>query len=317
MGVESITIQDEDGLTSAEVLLGFGFNCFRFESRFGSRTVNALWAEPGFETGTKRASGSGIPILFPFPGRIQGTQFEWENQVYALEEGDGRGNAIHGFVHTRPWRLVERSSDVVTAEFQASIDDPSLSSCWPSDFYLRASYRVRQARLESHFLAENRGDVPLPVGLGTHPYFRLPLGPDSLAEDCRIRIPVSSSWELDDMNATGKCTPIDDADSFQTGLRFGDVTFDNVFSGLQTLNDCSEARLDDATAGYSVAIRSTSEFRELVVYTPPHREAICIEPYTCVPDAFRLARDGIDAGGRILLPGESFEASVEMTVSEI
>ena len=317
MSVESITIQDPDGLTSADVLVGLGFNCFRFQTQLGGQTVDVLWAEPGFESGTKRASGSGIPILFPFPGRIQGTQFTWNDHSYPLEEGDGRGNAIHGFVHTRPWRLVESGSDFVTAEFQASIDDAALREHWPSDFYLRATYRVANARLESHFVAENRGSEPLPFGLGTHPYFRLPLGLDSPADDCRVHIPVSSTWELTDMNATGNCQELPDAAAYQAGLRFGDVSFDNVFSGLQFQAGRCEARLDDAAAGLSVCLSATDEFRELVVYTPPHREAICIEPYTCVPDAFRLARQNVDAGGRILQPGQAFQSRVDISVEKI
>ncbi|MCP4190258.1 MAG: aldose 1-epimerase [Planctomycetaceae bacterium] len=316
MSVESIMIQDPEGTTSADVLVGFGFNCYRLQTIIRGQKIDVLWSEPGFETGRKRASGSGIPILFPFPGRIKGTQFHWNNQSYPLEEGDGCGNAIHGFVHTRPWRLVDRGSDFVTAEFQASIDDPSLRTQWPSDFYLRATYRISKACLASHFEVENRGDEPLPIGLGTHPYFRLPLRSDSNAEDCRVQVPVSSSWELVEMNATGKCLPLSDALAYQTGLRFGDVRFDNVFSGLTGPESPCEAQLHDSSPGCSVRIRWSDEFRELVVYTPPHREAICIEPYTCVPDAFRLAKQNIDAGARVLEPGASFEAFVDMLITD-
>ena len=56
-------------------------------------------------------------------------------------------------------------------------------------------------------------------------------------------------------------------------------------------------------------------FRECVVYTPPHREAICIEPYTCVAGAFSLAEPGIDAGIRIVPPGGSFHARVEIELT--
>ena len=55
-------------------------------------------------------------------------------------------------------------------------------------------------------------------------------------------------------------------------------------------------------------------FRECVVYTPPHREAICIEPYTCLAGAFGLAERNLDTGLRVLPPGHSFEARVEFRV---
>jgi aldose 1-epimerase len=46
-------------------------------------------------------------------------------------------------------------------------------------------------------------------------------------------------------------------------------------------------------------------FRACVVFNPPHRQAICIEPYSCIPNAYALAERGIDAGLRVLAPGES------------
>ena len=55
-------------------------------------------------------------------------------------------------------------------------------------------------------------------------------------------------------------------------------------------------------------------FRECVVYTPPHREAICIEPYTCVPDSLQLERQGVNAGLRVLAPGESFQTRIDIRI---
>jgi aldose 1-epimerase len=56
------------------------------------------------------------------------------------------------------------------------------------------------------------------------------------------------------------------------------------------------------------------EFPACVVYNPPHREAICIEPYTAVPDAFALESRGIAAGLRVLKPGESFKGQIDIAV---
>ena len=55
--------------------------------------VDINWSAPGFAEGPQRPSGSGIPVLFPFPGRIQGTVFHWEGKDYSLPAGDGQGNA--------------------------------------------------------------------------------------------------------------------------------------------------------------------------------------------------------------------------------
>jgi aldose 1-epimerase len=54
-------------------------------------------------------------------------------------------------------------------------------------------------------------------------------------------------------------------------------------------------------------------FRELVAFTPPHRHAVCLEPYTCATDAINLQAQGIDAGLRVLQPGERWHAAVVLT----
>ena len=86
----------------------------------------------------------------------------------------------------------------------------------------------------------------------------------------------------------------------------------DVFSDLVFNGGVCEASIADPTSCKKVAVSFDRAFRECVVYTPPHREAICIEPYTCVPDAFRLERAGVSAGLRVLSPGESFQAHVDI-----
>ena len=116
------------------------------------------------------------------------------------------------------------------------------------------------------------------------------------------------------MNATGKVEPLANANEFQSGLRFADVQLDNVLTGLTKTDGVYQSSIEDHTSGLTVRMEFGDEFRECVVYTPGHREAICIEPYTCVPDAFRLARDGVDAGMRVLQPGESFSVRITIEV---
>jgi aldose 1-epimerase len=50
--------------------------------------------------------------------------------------------------------------------------------------------------------------------------------------------------------------------------------------------------------------------------TPPHREAVCLEPYTCTTDAANLQPRGIDAGWLTLEPGQRWSAVFEMAVAQ-
>jgi aldose 1-epimerase len=308
------TIRDPATGSSAEFLVSQGFNCFRFTATPKGKPIEVLYAPEDFSLGKSRPSSGGIPLLFPFPGRIPGTTFTWGNKQYQLEPGDAFGNAIHGFVHARPWRVIEQEESRIVGQFHAWQDDPSLKARWPADFRITATYQLAGNLLSAEYLLENPGDVPLPCGFGTHPYFRVPLG-GSAADECVVRLPVTSRWELADMLPTGRRVEVPDARALQAGRRFGELKFDDVFSGLTFDGEWCVSSIADPASGVTMTQRFDRSLRECVVYTPPHRQAICIEPLTCVPSCFELARQGIDSGMRILKPGEAFTCRVEISVS--
>ncbi len=311
MAVENIVLRDAAG-SIAEIAPALGFNCHRFAVEREQKLVEVLWREPGFLSGNGKPSRSGVPVLFPFPGRLPGQTLTWQGKTYDLGSDDGRGNAIHGFVHTRPWRVISQSESRLVGEFQASKDDPSLKNRWPADFRITATYELEGSRLLMHYRVENPCDVPLPCGLGTHPYFRVPLGGSS-AQECLVQLPVTTQWELVEMIPTGRELPLVNSTELSAGKKFGELTLDNCFAGLQFSGDWCAAQVLDSESGRTMTIRFDRAFRECVVYTPPHREAICIEPYTCVPGAAAMP-DPAAAGLRILEPGGFFAANIELEV---
>jgi aldose 1-epimerase len=313
MAVETITLTDAATGSETTILAGFGFNCCRFRVVLGGQKIDVLWSEAGFETGEKRGSGSGIPILFPYPGRLRGKSLLWDGRPWPLEGDDHRGNAIHGSVLARPWRVVEQSGTHVVGQFQASADEPSLLDRWPADFRITARYEVAGRALKSSFLVENPGERPLPFGFGTHPYFCVPVGGAS-ADDCRVELPVRERWELVEMLPTGRRLAVEDPAVYRSGLPFGSLRFDDVFTGLGFESGWCTCRIVDPRSGHRIEVEFDTAFRECVVYNPPHRQAVCIEPYTCVPNAPELSQRGIETGLRVLPPGEQFRAFVNMRV---
>lgn len=311
MAAEIVTIADVQAGTKASVLVSFGFNCFEFVARDGDEPVNVLWSEPGFEAGDKRASGSGIPILFPFPGRLRGTSFVWDENTYELKCGTIAGNSIHGFLLDRPWRVVEQTEQRVVGEFQAAVDDPSLLDQWPVDFRVTAEYEITGNILKMSYRIENPDTKILPFGFGTHPYFRLPLGEGS-ASACRISLPVRKRWLQIEMLPTGKQAAVEPIEEFHQGLAFDEMQFDDVFTDLVFEQGVCTSRLVDEANRRQAAIEFDQAFRECVVYNPPHREAVCIEPYSCVPNAAELQAAGVDSGWRTLEPSAVFAAQTRI-----
>ncbi|MBI2824394.1 MAG: aldose 1-epimerase [Planctomycetia bacterium] len=311
---ETITLRDATTGATARILPGRGFNCYNFQPLLDGEPVEVLWAAADFVTGQAKASHSGIPVLFPFPGRLRGTSFTFRGRSFPLEAGDGQGNAIHGFVIDRPWRVVDTTETRVVGEFHASIDAPELLNHWPGDFRIAIAYELVGHALVSDVRIDNPGAGPLPFGFGTHPYFRVPLGPRGTADRCVVTVPAAEYWELAKLLPTGEKLPAVGVRGLADGLPFAETKLDDVFTTLRYVAGRASATIDDAASRRRLELSFDDAFRECVVYNPPHREAICIEPYTCVPDACALAVRGIETGLRVLEPGEQFATRIDLRV---
>ncbi|MEX0713254.1 MAG: aldose 1-epimerase [Pirellulales bacterium] len=312
MALEPITITDQSSGATARIVPGFGFNCYSFQSMTSGVPLELLGSDPDILSGQSKPSHSGIPILFPFAGRLRGSHLMYQRRTYPLGSDDGLGNAIHGFVLNRPWRVIENTPNRAVGEFQASVDEPGLIRRWPADFRLTVAYEVRAGSLLSQIEVLNPGDGPLPFGLGLHPYFRLPLGPQGRPDDCRLTVPATEYWQLENMLPTGKRLPADGPRGLAHGLRFGEARLDDIFTGLSYADGCCRATIEDPTNGRMLEVSFSEQFRDCVVYNPPHRDTICIHPSTTVPDAFSLASQGVETGLNLLQPGQMWRAQVEI-----
>jgi aldose 1-epimerase len=307
-------IRDGTGST-ATILTGVGFNCFSFAPDLGSQPVEVLWAEPGFGPESDPVLG-GIPILFPFAGRLRGTSFTWQGTAYRVPGANSSdGNAIHGFVLNRPWRVVDHAGDRVTGAFQASVDDPALLDQWPADFRIAITYQVSGHSLTGEFEITNPDTRPLPFGFGTHPYFRVPVGQgDAVA--CRITVPASEYWERAGIHPTGRILPVTPDQDLRHGPAFGGIAPEGILTGLAASGGTVETSIEDPESGLRVVQTFDDRIRHCIVFTPPHRNGIAIEPWLAVPDLFTLEAQGVASGLTVLAPGDTFSARIAIRLEQ-
>ena len=189
-------------------------------------------------------------------------------------------------------------------------------NCWTSgraDFRIRVCYELRDGKLESTLTVDNPADRPMPFGLGTHEYFRVPLAENPAGrDDCRVFAPARRYWELQKCFRPARHRRPMARAALSTGMAYSETHLDDVFTDLQSTGGRVVCHVDDPTNRRRMVLEFDDSFRECVAFNPPHREAICLEPYTCAPDAYALRPRGIDAGLRVLQPGESFQAHVEI-----
>lgn len=261
----------------------------------------------------------GSPVLFPFPSRVANSSYTYQDQVYHLDPPPGGvGPARHGFVLQQSFCVDNYGSndDHAHATLIYMGDDANITRQFPSAFRLILRFQLGTNGLVLQVYGENMGGKVMPIGFGWHPYFRLPIGELGSREQCRLQVPCAATWEMsDDLVPTGRTLPVTDKLDLRQAPMLGDATFDNGFSDCERSDDNrTKAMLIDEVNNMQLVVDAGPSFSNWVIYTPPQRSAICLEPYTCPGNAFNIEAAGIPVGVVHLRPGQSWEDDVRISL---
>jgi aldose 1-epimerase len=310
-------LQDRARAQTARVLPGVGNNCISYRIEAGRDVVDVLYGPPDPGTLEGRPSGYGIPILFPWPNRIERGRFAFDGQEYQLDVPEPGPHVLHGFVLGRPWVVDGAgSSDEdgawVRGRFR-SADFPEVMQQLPFPFEIVGTYRLLGGVLELEIEATNTGVVDMPAGLGMHPYFPLPLSDRGSRDRCTVQMPAEKTWRLrGDCIPTGEVLDVSGVTDLRRPAALAGRFYDDVWTGVALTDGWSRCVYTDPDRGISVAMEADSAFRELVLYAPENRPVLCFEPYTCTTDAVNLQARGIDAGLTRLRPGETLRGRMRI-----
>ena len=224
------------------------------------------------EDRTKNVRG-GAPVLYPTPGKLAGDA--WAR--------DGRSGALpqHGFARNAAWDVSMRAADALTLRLERAA-----SEAWPWASSVELAYRVTDHALAIDARIENRGDTPMPFGFGFHPYF-------TLAD------PSSFAFETGATRAFDNVTKQEIA---YAGVTLGDAEVD------MHLLDHGSSRFDFTVDGRRISIDGAPEYTHWVLWRPPGKPFVCVEPWTSPGDAMNTGRKLLT-----LAPGETKALSLAMT----
>ena len=312
-------LADDAGTCRAEVWPFLGFNCLRWQVRNPDGTWgDILYTAPDWEANPV-PTRSGHPVLFPFPNRLRDGRFTFEGKTYQLPLNEATGkHAIHGFTPRNPWRVVGTAAGAdsasITGQFKLSQDLPAAREFWPADFSLTLTYQLTRDRIRVEAVVENPDTGPLPWGLGYHPYFCIPTAPGASADEMVLEGRTEAVWEADGGLPTGQQQPVPAGLDFRTPRLIGTTVLDTLYTAAERFpsNELQpRAVLSHRMAPGRLTVACSPGFRYTLLFIPPHRKAVAIEPYTCASDAPNLAARGIDSGWQVLSPGERWLAAVE------
>lgn len=183
----------------------------------------------------------GIPLLFPWPGRVANARFSFEGHEYQLPVNEpARGHSIHGFACERAFRVTRRGPYYLTAILDSS-HYPDLISIWPWPFVLEIDYEVGNGlRLRTRI--SNSGNSVMPFGFGAHPYFHAPLNPSGSRDSMMIQLDADARWSLDaSLIPTGTAERLAGKYDLRAPRTLGAETYDDAFRMPLAL-DASETR---------------------------------------------------------------------------
>jgi galactose mutarotase-like enzyme len=229
---------------------------------------------------TKNVRG-GIPILFPFPGKL--TDDTW------TREGRTGTMAQHGFARQLAW-----VADDEHAENQVSMSLVSSAATlqhYPWPFHATLTYSLKEARLRSTIRVRNVGETALPYALGFHPYFTV-----RDKHDVSIHSQATRAY-----NNVSKRVE-----------RFAGFDFSAPEVDVHLLNHNSNVAALSLGDGSYVAVRASNDFGVWVVWSLAGKEFVCLEPWTARGDA-------LNTGDRLikLAPGETHESWMEIAHAQV
>jgi aldose 1-epimerase len=262
-----------------------------------------LW---GYSGGGNKKGGQG-DVLIPFPGRVAEGRYSFDGQALQLERNDKEGpNAIHGFVRTIPWAILQ--ADSRCASFEVRLDAESYGPRgYPFSLATRVTYSLDRQGLSCAFAVQNMGNQTAPVGVGFHPYFT---GGTAFIDEAEAKIPGAGYLEFNERLApTGTIVSVAGTEwDFRDYRPIGNRRFNHCYVHLERdAAGMATASLRHNGSGRAIDIVMDRSFSAVVVYSgdaiaEAPRRAFAIEPMTCATDAVNHPEWGL----KRLIPQETF-----------
>ena len=258
----------------------------------------------------------GLPTLY-LPNRLDGGRLKTSDAVYQLPVNEADlGNFIHGFLHKRPYSVVDvlatEQKAIAKTEYLYDENDEYFPNL-PIKFKAEFTFTLSETGLDYAFTITNLSDRQMPYGVCTHTTMMGPFTSDGKGEDMRLYVPIGEKWQLNDRCLpTGVLMPLDNHDrQYLTGSM---VPVKQVIN-----NDVYYAETGDADgqpyygiiatdldSGKEIRYEVSDDYQFWVLWNDwGEKGYFCPEPMTWMIDAPNLPLAPEDTGYQELAPGES------------
>lgn len=287
-----------DGVVAALVSPARGGGLARFDHVGRGKREPLFRPEP--EGGTDEPFALACNVLVPWSNRVSGGGFSLDGQRYDLPPNrPSEPYPIHGNGFSEPWELVEHTADAAVLALDSA--GPG-----PYRYFGTLRYELDAGTLTMTLSAENRAAMPLPFGLGFHPWLvRTP--------DMRLKAPARSVWREDERHLPLGAGPVGIPPrwDFSKPRRLPPDFVNNAFTGWT-----GAAQVAWPSRGLALSIAATPPLDTYILYSPSDAaDFVCFEPVSHPVDAFNLPGGPAANGLVILPPGGRIAASASFSAS--
>lgn len=272
----------------AQILLGLGgsINSLVFLTEQGLLEVIDGYptAHEALTESQKSFKGSS---LFPFPNRLDGGQYRFNNQDYLLPVNfPAENNAIHGAVFDKQFDVVSSDCQKDHCSLKLQYIPRIRNTGYPFLYRLEQVYQLDDfSTLHCTTTVENLEKNPIPVGHGWHPYFKFGTK-NGLVDELFLQFPAQKRLSMNDRHLP--ICAVENYDLFSSLKKIKQHHLDDCFCFLD-LEETAVTTLSHPQLDICLQISQTTGkrgYNYCQIYTPPHRSSIAIEPMTCAPNAF-------------------------------
>jgi galactose mutarotase-like enzyme len=213
------------------------------------------------------------PLVFPVCGRFFEGKYTYRGKTYDIN--------YHGFIRPSTFTVESQTDTAICLRLEASEDTKKV---YPFDFVLKVWYILEGSTLINRFVMENPGEDVLPITVGGHPGFNVPL--DGKGEFTDYYLEFSEACSPDKFNATPNCLRDGTKNAFplEKGriLRLRHDLFDN--DAIFLARTASSVTLKSDKTERFVTL-SYADMPYLGVWHKPKMEApfVCVEPWCGLP----------------------------------
>ncbi len=242
--------------------------------------------------------------LIPFSNRVAYGRFTFGGEQFQLDQNfRGEPHAIHGNAWERAWTVTvqEQARAVLRLDHNPPRDPPGQ---WPFSYHAEIEYGLRDDGLTVQIRVRNTDRRPQPVGLGFHPFF-------PRAGDVELGFSAGSVWQAGADSLPAARLPVEGDWRFSPMRAPDGPPLDNCYAGWN-----GSAFLRWPGQGLALTVTAQAPFDHLVVFTPPGRDFIAVEPASNMTDAINRP-DIPDRGLTVLQPDEVLHAKVEFALTRM